>query len=286
MKTILYVLVAIFILGIFKPAMTCTASQPRHLIFRAMEANVSALQLEQAAKVISGRLNDCYTEKFAVVVSTEKREIAISFSAIQDPVELELLLTQTGEMAFYETLDRKVLADRWSEAQQLFALFPDSRTASEKEIIGCTEAGKVAGIQRFLEASAKPDGCRLVWNMAANGKEAKLYALKTDENGRPLVAGSAIAKAQSSQDKKSGTAEINITLKKEAELLWADATRRNINHAIAIVLDDQVLAAPVVRSVIEGGRCVISGDYSAEQAKWIAALANNGSLPLHFKVVK
>ena len=286
MKTILYALLAIFILGIFKPAMTSKASQPRHLLIRATEADVSALQLEQAAKVISGRLNDCYTEKFDVTVSTEKGEIAISVSAIPDPVELELLLTQTGEMAFYETLDRKALTDRWREAQQLFSLFPDSKTASEIGIIGCTEPGKVAGIQHFLEGSARLDGCRFVWNMAADGKEAKLYAIKTEEYGRPMMAGSAIAKAQSSQVKNAGTAEISITLKKEAELLWADATRRNINHSIAIVLDDRVLAAPVVRSVIEGGRCVISGDYTAKQARWIAALANNGALPVHFKVVK
>jgi preprotein translocase subunit SecD len=51
-------------------------------------------------------------------------------------------------------------------------------------------------------------------------------------------------------------------------------------------LDDQVIYAPIVRSVINGGHCTISGNLTKPEAAYIAALGNNGELPVSFKVVK
>ena len=61
---------------------------------------------------------------------------------------------------------------------------------------------------------------------------------------------------------------------------------KNINNAIAIVLDNKVIYAPVLKSVIEGGKCSITGDFTKPQVQYLAALCNNGELPVSFKVVK
>jgi len=74
------------------------------------------------------------------------------------------------------------------------------------------------------------------------------------------------------KEKESGRIIIGIKFKKEAVLSWAEATRRNMDKAIAIVLDDKVISAPVVRSVIEGGNCQISGNFTEEDARYIVAL--------------
>lgn len=87
-------------------------------------------------------------------------------------------------------------------------------------------------------------------------------------------------------DNKEAYREIKIKLKESSADLWADATRRNMDRAIAIVLDDSILSAPVVRSVITGGNLSITGDFSETEARYITAIANNGELPVQFYVLK
>jgi SecD/SecF fusion protein len=87
-------------------------------------------------------------------------------------------------------------------------------------------------------------------------------------------------------EKSESYLEIKIELKEASVSLWTDATRRNMDKAIAIVLDDSLLAAPVVRSVITGGHLAITGDFSETVARYITSIANNDELPVQFNVVK
>lgn len=51
---------------------------------------------------------------------------------------------------------------------------------------------------------------------------------------------------------------------------FAEATGRNLMQPIVILVDGQVLSAPIVRDRISGGRAVISGAFSEEEARRIA----------------
>ena len=79
---------------------------------------------------------------------------------------------------------------------------------------------------------------------------------------------------------------VDIRFKKQAIEVWANATRRNINNSIAIVLDDEVICAPIVRSEITGGLCNITGNFTETEVKYMASLGNNGEMPLSFSIVK
>ena len=68
--------------------------------------------------------------------------------------------------------------------------------------------------------------------------------------------------------------------------LFADATKRNLNNAIAMVLDDNVISAPKVMSPIESGEIEISGNFTHSQVNYIASLLNNGVLPVGFTIIK
>ncbi|MBR2576301.1 MAG: protein translocase subunit SecD [Firmicutes bacterium] len=54
---------------------------------------------------------------------------------------------------------------------------------------------------------------------------------------------------------------------------------------ILIVLDDEVISAPMVQSEISGGSCFISGSYTQETAAADAALIRGGSLPVELKEI-
>ena len=67
---------------------------------------------------------------------------------------------------------------------------------------------------------------------------------------------------------------------------FADITRANVGHRFAIVLDDKVITAPVIREPITGGRGQISGNFTAAQANDLAVLLRAGALPAPLTVVE
>jgi preprotein translocase subunit SecD len=66
----------------------------------------------------------------------------------------------------------------------------------------------------------------------------------------------------------------------------AHITEENVGKPFAIVLDDKVLSAPVIREPITGGSCQISGNFTLEEANSIAMLLRAGALPGHLSVVE
>lgn len=75
---------------------------------------------------------------------------------------------------------------------------------------------------------------------------------------------------------------INIRFKPESAGKWADATKNNIGKPIAITLDDKIFYNPVVREVIKGGLCEISGSFTKKEIDRFLALVNNDPLPVSF----
>jgi SecD/SecF fusion protein len=61
---------------------------------------------------------------------------------------------------------------------------------------------------------------------------------------------------------------------------WADVTRRLLDQPLAIYLDDELISAPVVQSVMTDGKAQITGSYTLEEAKELAEIINLGALPL------
>jgi len=67
---------------------------------------------------------------------------------------------------------------------------------------------------------------------------------------------------------------------------FCDATRANIGRRFAIVLDDRVISAPVIRDAICAGSGQISGSFSPEEAQELALLLRAGALPAPLTVVE
>jgi preprotein translocase subunit SecD len=67
---------------------------------------------------------------------------------------------------------------------------------------------------------------------------------------------------------------------------FAHVTEENIGKPFAIVLDDKVISAPVIREPITGGSGQISGNFTLEEASSVAMLLRAGSLPGHLGLVE
>lgn len=67
---------------------------------------------------------------------------------------------------------------------------------------------------------------------------------------------------------------------------FAHVTEENVGKPFAIVLDDKVISAPVIREPITGGSGQISGNFTLEEANSVAMLLRAGALPGHLTLVE
>lgn len=67
---------------------------------------------------------------------------------------------------------------------------------------------------------------------------------------------------------------------------FGKATRDNVGRRLAIVLDGQIISAPVIESAIIGGDGIISGNFTIESANGLALMLRSGALPAPLEVVE
>lgn len=78
---------------------------------------------------------------------------------------------------------------------------------------------------------------------------------------------------------------ISLEFNAEGSKIFADLTKANIGLPIGILLDGELLSAPVVREPITNGQAEISGQFTVEEAKTLARDLNLGALPVPIKLV-
>ncbi len=78
---------------------------------------------------------------------------------------------------------------------------------------------------------------------------------------------------------------VRLQFDEEGTKLFSDLTQANIGKQIAIFLDGEVLSAPTVQSAITNGEAVITGSFTADEAKQLATRLNSGALPVPIKLI-
>lgn len=79
---------------------------------------------------------------------------------------------------------------------------------------------------------------------------------------------------------------VNLSMNSEGAKTWSRMTGANVGKRIAIVLDDKVQIAPVIRDRITGGRTVIEGLVDIEEAKDIEICLKAGALPAPVDIIE
>lgn len=134
--------------------------------------------------------------------------------------------------------------------------------------------GKTAELS-FREEISASDSAKV---SSASAEAYGPFQIITDLTGKDL------RKAEATFDPNKNEPVVQLTFSPEGTKKWEDITRRNVNKRVAIVLDDQILLAPTVISVIPDGRAIITGGFTPAQAKQTALLLNSGALPAPVKV--
>lgn len=102
---------------------------------------------------------------------------------------------------------------------------------------------------------------------------------------RALVAGENLVDAQQSFDQGS-LPVVSFKFDSVGARKFGDATVKNVGRRFAIVLDNKIISAPVIRDAILGGSGIISGNFSIESARDLALLLRAGALPAPLTVIE
>lgn len=80
-------------------------------------------------------------------------------------------------------------------------------------------------------------------------------------------------------DSRTGEPVVNFRFDTSGARKFGRATTENVGRPFAVVLDGQVITAPVIREPILGGSGQISGSFTVESAHQLAILLRAGALP-------
>ncbi len=103
---------------------------------------------------------------------------------------------------------------------------------------------------------------------------------------RALISGENLVDSQASFNSQTSEPVVSFRFDSKGATRFAQATQANVGKPFAIVLDDAVISAPVIREPILGGSGQISGNFSVEGANDLAVLLRAGALPATLTVVE
>jgi preprotein translocase subunit SecD len=101
-----------------------------------------------------------------------------------------------------------------------------------------------------------------------------------------LVSGADLTDAQPGFDQRSGEPIVSFRFNTSGSRKFAQATVENVGQPFAIVLDNEVISAPVIREPITGGSGQISGSFTVQQANDLSILLRAGALPAPLTIIE
>jgi len=120
-----------------------------------------------------------------------------------------------------------------------------------------------------------------IWDKVTNKLISKRpYVLEK----KILMTGEFIRDARVRIDSQDNRPYVSLSFDSIGADKFAKITRRNVGRNMAIVLDDKVQSAPVIREAITGGEASISGQFTVEDADTLKIVLRSGSLPAPIEI--
>ena len=157
---------------------------------------------------------------------------------------------------------------------------PENNLNAVKKILSLPE------IKKLL-----PKDSEFIWanepEFVGNMNYYELYLVKKDAE----LTGSVITNANVNigggyNPTTAGKPEVHMEMNREGSRIWSRVTGANIDNRIAIVMDNKVMSAPVVRSKIPNGQSVIEGMGDMAEAQDLAIVLRAGALPAPVDIIE
>jgi preprotein translocase subunit SecD len=218
-----------------------TEGRFRLVMTEAEQRRLADLAVRQAVETIRNRV-----DQFGVAEPTITRQgqdrILIQLPGIQDPERAKALIGKTALLEF------RLL---------------DERTPVEEALAGRLPETSEVLYQRRVDPQTKAE------------RRVPFVVQK-----RTLLTGAELNSAEVQADPNApGNWQVAIEFNPVGARIFAEITEQNVGRHLAIILDGNVYSAPRINERIPGGRAVITGQFTIEEARDLAIVLRAGALP-------
>jgi SecD/SecF fusion protein len=220
-----------------------------------------------------------------------------SDSTIEESQSLEQLLASEDESdsatvsTDTSTIDETAALDslRNASLSQLFSLI----VSNEGLVYNIKDSSKINRILKRADVQKLvPRTYKFLWDVKPHehdvlGEEPhlELHIVQVGRGGKAPLEGDVITDARQTLDQSTRPA-VSMQMNTNGAKKWRKLTADNIDNRVAIVLDNYVYSAPVVRGEIPNGNSEISGNFTLEEAKDLANVLKAGTLPAPTRIVE
>ena len=173
-----------------------------------------------------------------------------------------------------EDLDRVPTASELEAARNVIETRLDTKNILEREITVDKQKGYI--IVRFPwksdEVNFNPEEA-----IAELGETAQLTFRDTE--GNVLLEGSHVKSSNPAYNNETGEYIVQLSFDEVGSKAFEEATEKMTGKQMAILMDDTVISAPLVKNKISGGECMIDGMKNSQEAKDLSDKINAGALP-------
>ena len=166
------------------------------------------------------------------------------------------------------------------------ATYPEGPLLGHVAIRDTAEFGRYMRMPQL--SSMLPKDVRLMWgNKPVEGSQAlPLYTIMARQGNKAPLEGDVITNAEYEKNPDGGGFMVRMFMNSEGSEKWAKITEANVGKSVAIALDGMIYSAPNVQDKITGGVSSITGNFSFDEAKTLAAVLKAGKLPVPATIVE
>jgi preprotein translocase subunit SecD len=129
-------------------------------------------------------------------------------------------------------------------------------------------------------------GTQLLYQRDVNARTGAVTETPLVVQSKTVLTGDLLSDAQVRIDNRFNEPYVSITFNAVGAKRFDQVTAANVGKRMAIVLDDTVYSAPVIRERISGGSAQISGSFTSQEATDLAIILRAGSLPAPVKILE
>jgi len=166
-------------------------------------------------------------------------------------------------------------------------VFPTGQTGQlavgEEDVAAVTRFLALPQVQRLM-----PRGTEFRWGHvpAATGQPAPEFRTLYLLESRPIITGELLQDAQAGRDPQFNQPLVTFEFNRRGGRIFEQATGQNIGNQMAIMLDDRVFSAPVIRSQIGARGQIELGGGTIEEARDLALVLRAGALPAPIRIIE